>query len=394
MIDFSPRVARVSASMTLKINAEAAALQAGGTNVARLGAGEPDFDTPENIKRAARQAIDDGFTHYTAIDGYTGLKEAVQAKFRRENRLDYGLENIMVTCGAKQGLYNICQTLIRPGDEAVIPQPYWVSYPAMVIMAEGEPVFARCPMEAGFRLTPGALDDAISNKTRLVFLNSPHNPTGRVYTADEFADIGEVLRRYPDLFIVCDEIYEHLRWGKAPYVNFLNVNPDLRDRCLVVNGVSKAYAMTGWRVGYLAGPADIVQAMNKLQGQSTAGTSSISQRAACEALNGDQSVVDKMVEGFRERHQRILPEVQDLPGVQCEPAEGTFYLFPDFSEVIARRDDIADDIYLADRLLHEASVALVPGSAFGAPGHLRLSFSNDLETCLEGVRRIKQFLGR
>ncbi|WP_148861326.1 pyridoxal phosphate-dependent aminotransferase [Marinobacter fonticola] len=392
MSDYAQRIARVSPSMTLQINAEAAAMQDGGEDVARLGAGEPDFDTPEPIKAAAKRAIDEGFTHYTAAAGTQSLKRAVCDKFRRENNLTYAPENIMVTCGAKQSLYNLCQTLLQPGDEAIVPQPYWVSYPAQVTMAEGEPVFVQCDPDEGFTLKPTALEAAISERTRLVFLNSPNNPTGRIYDRAELAAIGEVLRKYPGILIVCDEIYEHLRWVDGPYQNFLNVNPDLKNRCVVVNGVSKAYAMTGWRVGYMAGPKDLIETMDKLQGQSTAGTCSISQHAAEQALRGDQGIVTEMTQAFRRRHDRILPEVKALPNVSCQPAEGAFYLLPDFRTIIAERDDIEDDIQLAHRLLQEAKVALVPGSAFGAPGHLRLSFAADLDTNLEGIRRIEQFL--
>lgn len=392
MSNYSQRIARVSPSMTLQINAEAAAMQEGGEDVARLGAGEPDFDTPEPIKDAARRAIDRGFTNYTAAAGTRSLKEAVCDKFQRENNLAFSPENIMVTCGAKQSLYNLCQTLLETGDEAVVPQPYWVSYPAQVTMAEAEPVFAQCDPDEGFTLRSRALEAAISERTRVVFLNSPNNPTGRIYDREELAAIGEVLRKHPDITIVCDEIYEHLRWVDGPYHNFLNVNPDLKDRCVVVNGVSKAYAMTGWRVGYMAGPKDLIETLDKLQGQSTAGTCSISQHAAEQALRGDQQVVTDMVQAFHERHDRILPEVKALPNVNCQPADGTFYLLPDFREVIAEHDDIENDVQLADKLLHEANVALVPGQAFGAEGHLRLSFAADLDTNLEGIRRIGEFL--
>lgn len=392
MSNYSQRIARVSPSMTLQINAEAAAMQEGGEDVARLGAGEPDFDTPEPIKDAARRAIDRGFTNYTAAAGTQSLKEAICDKFQRENDLVFSPENIMVTCGAKQSLYNLCQTLLETGDEAVVPQPYWVSYPAQVTMAEAEPVFAQCDPDEGFTLRSSALEAAISERTRVVFLNSPNNPTGRIYDREELAAIGDVLRKHPDITVVCDEIYEHLRWVDGPYHNFLNVNPDLKDRCVVVNGVSKAYAMTGWRVGYMAGPKDLIETMDKLQGQSTAGTCSISQHAAEQALRGDQQVVTDMAQAFRERHDRILPEVKALPNVSCQPADGTFYLLPDFREVIAERDDIENDVQLADKLLHEAKVALVPGRAFGAEGHLRLSFAADLDTNLAGIRRIGEFL--
>ncbi len=393
MFEPAPRVQCVDPSLTLQINAEAVAMERCGEAVANLGMGEPDFDTPPFVKAAAHAAIDDGYTGYTAVDGYPALKRAVCAKLWRDNALRFEPEQVMITCGAKQALYDVCQTVLRPGDEAVIPCPYWVTYPAQVKLAEATPRFVAMERRDGrFTLDPAALEASLNASTRLVFLNSPHNPTGRVFDRDELGAVAEVLRGYPDVQIVSDDIYEHIRWTGTPYYTLLNVAPDLAGRYFVVNGVSKAYAMTGWRVGYVAGPEDALAAMRKVQGQSTAGTSSISQHAAAAALTGDQACVSEMVAAFKRRHDRIVPALDDLPGVHCPPSDGTFYAFPDFTEAIERCEGVDDDMAFAERLLREAEVAIVPGSGFGAPGHMRISFAAAMETIEEALARLRRFL--
>ncbi|MCC4309827.1 pyridoxal phosphate-dependent aminotransferase [Alcanivorax marinus] len=390
---FSHRVESIQPSLTLKINAEAAALQQGGERVARLGAGEPDFDTPAPIKEAAHSAIDRGFTHYTAVDGTDDLKAAVREKFRRDNDLDFAQDQVMVTCGAKQALYDLCQTLLGPGDEAVVPRPYWVTYPAQVTLAGAQPVYWDLCAEDDYLPDPDRLASAFTHRTRVVFLNSPNNPTGRVYDEDRLRRLAEVFRRHPQVWVICDDIYEHLNWSGRPFRTLLNVAPDLADRCFVVNGVSKAYAMTGWRVGFLGGPAPALERLKKVQGQSTAGTASISQHAALAALTGDQTPVREMVAEYRRRHDRVVPALDALPGVRCAPSDGTFYAFPDVRELIADRDDVDDDYQLAETLLHDAGVAVVPGSGFGAPGRLRVSFAASQDTIDLALERLRRFIG-
>ena len=392
-MSFSHRVENIQPSLTLKINAEAAALQRGGERVARLGAGEPDFDTPAAIKEAAHSAIDRGFTHYTAVDGYPDLKAAVREKFRRDNDLVFGDDQVLVGCGAKQALFDLCQALLGPGDEAVVPRPYWVTYPAQVILAGAEPVYFDLDAEDGYLPDPDRLEASFTARTRLLFLNSPNNPTGRIYDEDRLRRLAAVIRRHPRLWVVSDEIYEHLNWSGRPFRNLLNVAPDLADRYFLVNGVSKAYAMTGWRVGFVAGPADALARLKKVQGQSTAGAATISQHAATEALTGDQTPVRDMVAEYRRRHDRVVPALNALPGVRCVPSDGTFYAFPDAHELIDELDDIDDDYQLAETLLHQAGVAVVPGSGFGAPGRLRVSFAADMETIDTGLERLRRFIG-
>lgn len=389
-MSYAERVERIQPSLTLKINAEAAAMERGDESVARLGAGEPDFDTPDHIKRAAHSAIDEGHTGYTEVDGYPELKEAVRDKFRRDNDLHFETEQILVSCGAKQALYDICQTLLQPGDEAVVPRPYWVTYPAQVMLAGADPVYLDAPAEENYRITPERLKAALHKDTRLLFLNTPNNPTGRIYSEEELNAIAEVLREYPRLWIISDEIYEHLNWTGKPFRNLLNVAPDLADRCFVVNGVSKAYAMTGWRVGFVGGPREAIAEMKKVQGQSTAGTSTISQYAATAALRGDQKKVHEMVREFKRRHDHIVPALNDLPGIECPKSDGTFYAFADARELLERLD-VEDDLQLAETLLHEAGVAVVPGSGFGAPGRLRISFAAGMETIDTALERLRRF---
>jgi len=393
MSDFlSERVKRLQPSPTLAVTQKAAELRAAGQDIIGLGAGEPDFDTPDNIKEAAIQAIRDGATKYTAVDGTPELKQAVIDKFKRDNGLDYELNQILVSTGAKQSLFNLCQAVVNPGDEVIIPAPYWVSYPAMVEIAGGKPVFITADWDQDYKITPQQLEAAITDKTRLVMLNSPSNPTGLAYTRAEFQALAEVLKAHPKLLIATDDMYEHILWADEPFTTLLNVAPELYDRTVVFNGVSKAYAMTGWRIGYAGGPAEIIGAMKKVQGQSTSNPAAVSQAAAQEALNGDQSKVTEMVSAFKERHDRVFELLSAMPGVRVKPSMGTFYSFPDFRGAIEKLADIDDDQALAAYLLKEAGVALVPGSAFGLPGHMRLSFATDMATLEDACRRIHQAL--
>ena len=391
-ITLANRVQRVKPSPTLSITARVAELRAGGRDIIGLGAGEPDFDTPDHIKEAAIQAIRAGFTRYTAVDGTPELKKAIIAKFRRDNGLDYAPEQILVSCGGKQSFFNLCQALLNSGDEVIIPAPYWVSYPDMVRLADGEPVIIRAGADSGFKITPSQLGAAITARTRLVVINSPSNPTGVAYTREELAALGEVLRAHPQVLIATDDMYEHIIWSKEPFSNILNPCPDLYDRTVVLNGVSKVYAMTGWRIGYAGGPATLIRAMKKVQSQSTSNPTSISQVAAQAALEGDQSCIAPMIKAFRERHDFVVEALNRIPGVECLPADGTFYCFPQVSSVIDRLDNISDDIELSEYLLDAAGVALVPGSAFGAPGYVRLSFATGLDVLQDALARLTRAL--
>ncbi len=393
-IPLSARVGRIQPSPTLAITARAAALRAAGQDVIGLGAGEPDFDTPDHIKEAAIAAIRDGQTKYTPVDGTPALKQAVIDKFARDNDLSYVPDQILVSCGGKQSFFNLAQAVLDPGDEVVIPAPYWVSYPDMVRLAGGEPVIVPTDAAQRFKLAPDQLAQALGPRTRLVVINSPSNPTGMAYDRDELAALGEVLRAHPRVLVATDDMYEHIRWSDEPFVNILNACPDLYDRTLVLNGVSKAYAMTGWRIGYAGGPAEIIAAMKKIQSQSTSNPASISQAAAVAALTGDQGCVARMRSAFQARHDYLVDALNRLPGVTCLPGDGTFYAFPDLRPAIAAIPDVADDLQLAERLIEEAGVAVVPGTAFGAPGHLRLSFATGLDTLKEAVGRIGAFLDR
>ena len=391
-IRLSDRVQAVKPSPTLAITAKAKALKAAGKNVIGLGAGEPDFDTPDHIKAAAIEAIENGFTKYTAVDGTVELKQAIIDKFRHDNQLDYAPEQILVSCGGKQSFYNLAQALLNPGDEVIIPAPYWVSYPDMVLLAGGRPVIVSAGMDQHFKITPEQLDAAITPQTRLIVINSPSNPTGVIYSRGELAALGEVLRRHPEVLIASDDMYEHILWAQEPFSNIVNACPDLYERTIVLNGVSKAYSMTGWRIGYAGGPAPLIKAMTKIQSQSTSNPTSISQVAATAALTGDQSCITSMVEAFKTRHDYVVGALNDIPGVSCLKSDGAFYAFPSFREAVDTRGNIADDIALADYLLSDAEVALVPGSAFGAAGYMRLSFATGLELLQESLTRIKTTL--
>ncbi len=388
----SHRVEAVKPSPTLAITARAAEMRAAGKDVIGLGAGEPDFDTPDHIKAAAIQAINDGHTKYTPVDGTASLKQAIIEKFKRDNKLDYKPEQILVSCGGKQSFFNLAQALINPGDEVIIPAPYWVSYPDMVLLAEGKPVIVEAGAEQNFKILPAQLEAAITNKTRLFVINSPSNPTGMAYSHDELAALGNVLKKHPQVIIATDDMYEHIRWSDEPFINILNACPELNDRTLVFNGVSKAYSMTGWRIGYAGGPADIIKAMKKVQSQSTSNPTSISQYAAEAALSGSQSCIAEMLVHFKQRHDYVLERLNAMPGITCLPSDGTFYLFPDVSKAIKAIDGINTDSELAEYLIKKASVAIVPGSAFGLDGHARLSIATSMENLTKALDRIEAAL--
>ncbi len=388
-IKLSSRVQAVKPSPTLAITARAAALRAEGKDVIGLGAGEPDFDTPEHIKEAARQALAAGKTKYTPVDGTPGLKQAIIEKFRRDNSFDYTPEQILVSCGGKQSFYNLAQAILDPGDEVIIPAPFWVSYPDMSILAGGVPVLVHAGAEQHFKITPAQLRGALTDKTRLFVINSPSNPTGMAYTGEELAALGEVLRDYPKVAIATDDMYEHIRWNQdEPFVNILNVCPDLANRTLVLNGVSKAYSMTGWRIGYAAGPADIIKAMKKIQSQSTSNPTSISQYAAEAALNGPQECIGEMLVQFKKRHDHVVERLNAMPGIECLPTDGTFYVFPSVKGLIDAIDEVHDDLQLAEHLIVNAGVALVPGTAFGLSGHVRISIATSMENLDNALDRI------
>jgi aspartate aminotransferase len=387
-IKLSARVQRIKPSPTLAVTALANELKAQGKDIIGLGAGEPDFDTPEHIKQAAIKAIQDGFTKYTAVDGTAGLKQAIIGKFRRDNQLEYQPAQILVSCGGKQSFYNLAQALLDAGDEVLIPAPYWVSYPDMVLLADGKPVIMETGIEQKFKITPQQLEESINHNTRLLVLNSPSNPTGMAYSAAELEALGDVLRQHPHVMIATDDMYEHILWTEEPFSNIVTVCPDLYERTIVLNGVSKAYSMTGWRIGYAAGPEWLMKAMKKIQSQSTSNPTSISQVAAQAALEGDQACIGEMLKAFKARHDFLVEALNRIDGITCLPGDGTFYVFPDMSGMIERLDGVNNDIGLAEYLLEHTGVAMVPGSAFGSHGNMRLSFATSMENLQEAVRRL------
>lgn len=392
-VQLSDRVQQIKPSPTLAVTALAASLKAQGRDVIGLGAGEPDFDTPHHIKEAAIAAIHAGQTKYTAVDGTPELKQAVVDKIRRDNGIEYKPEQILVSSGGKQSFYNLAQALLNPGDEVVIPAPYWVSYPDMTLLAGGKPVIVAAGAEQRFKITAAQLEQALTPKTRLVVLNSPSNPTGIAYSADELTALGEVLARHPDVVIATDDMYEHILWTDEPFSNVVNARPDLYDRTVVLNGVSKAYSMTGWRIGYCGGPSELIGAMKNIQSQSTSNPTSISQAAALAALTGDQECVSEMVTQFRERHDYLVEALNGLAGVEALPGDGTFYTFARAEDAIARYG-AEDDVSFCSRLLDDTGVALVPGSAFGAPGYMRLSFATSIDNLKSAIDRLGDALGR
>ena len=391
-IALSHRVKRIKPSPTLAVTARAAKLRAEGQDVVGLGVGEPDFDTPPHIAEAGIAAIKAGFTRYTNADGTPELKDAIIAKFRRDNDLSYTRPQILVSAGAKQTIFNLMMALLDPGDEVVIPAPYWVSYPDMALLADGVPVFVNAGAAQGYKITPAQLEAAITPKTRLFILNSPSNPTGAAYTRRELEALGAVLARHPRVIIGTDDMYEHIWWGPEPFCSLVTACPGLYDRTVTINGVSKSYAMTGWRIGYCGGPAELVTAMATVQGQSTTNPSSISQKAATAALNGSQACVAEMNRAFKQRHDFIVKGLNSLRGVSCLAGFGTFYAFANVKKAMANLG-CADDNAFAERLITEGLVAVVPGSGFGAPGHMRLSFACSIETLEKALGRLRKVLG-
>jgi aspartate aminotransferase len=389
-IKLSHRVQAVKPSPTLAISARAAEMRAAGRDVIGLGVGEPDFNTPDHINEAAIRAIHDGKTRYTAVDGTAELKQAVIDKFKRDNGLEYTAEQILVSCGGKQSFYNMAQALLDPGDEVVIPSPYWVSYPDMSILAGGEPVYIRAGAEQQFKINADQLAGAISDKTRIVVINSPSNPTGMCYSRQELAALGEVLLEHPNIVVATDDMYEHIIWEGSDFCNIVMATPELMERTLVLNGVSKAYAMTGWRIGYAGGPAHIIKAMKKVQSQSTSNPCSISQAAAVAALNGPQECIGEMVEQFKKRHDYVVARLNSMEGIECLGSDGTFYLFPRVQQLIDRLDGVSDDLELGEYLIEKAGVAMVPGSAFGLSGHIRLSIATSMEVLESALERIEK----
>ena len=393
------RLAAIKASPTLAITAKAAKLKSEGKDIIGLGAGEPDFDTPQYIKDAAVAAMNKGLTKYTPAGGTASLKKAIIAKFKRDNGLDYTEKQVLVSCGGKHTSFNLCLALLNPGDEVIIPAPYWVSYPDMAMVAGAKPVIVTAGIEQGFKITPAQLEAAITPKSRLIFINSPSNPSAAVYTLEELKALGEVLRKHPRIVIASDDMYEQIILDGSKFVNILNACPDLYDRTVVENGVSKAYSMTGWRIGYCGGPKELIEAMENMQSHSTSNPTSISQYAAEAGLTGDQSFVAMMVESFKERGVFIADALNAIPGVKCLRPTGAFYVFPDCREAIARlhaagRLKAPTDMALADYLMEQPeAVAPVPGSAFGCEGYLRVSFATSMENLRKAAARMAKAMG-
>jgi len=389
----SQRVNRIKPSATLAIDAKAKKIQAEGGDIINLGVGEPDFDTPEHIKEAGIQAINDGYTKYPPVAGIPLLKKAIVEKYKRDNELNFAPDNIIVSTGAKQAIYNLAQALINPGDEVIIPSPFWVSYPDIINLCEGHTVLVNTTFENNFKITADQLRDAINEKTKLFILNSPSNPTGMSYTKEELQELAEVLLENPHVYIMSDDIYEHIIWSASNYFNILNLCPELMPRTILINGVSKAYAMTGWRIGYAAGPKSIIKAMSKVQSQCTSGANAIAQHAATAALTGDQQCVRDMVKKFKARHDFVLQGLGKIPGIKYQANHGTFYTFPDCTQLINDHKAIDNDIDLAEFLLSKAGIAIVPGSAFGTPGCIRISYATSMEKLEDALKRMKTLLG-
>jgi aspartate aminotransferase len=393
----SQRVQAIKESPTLAITAKAGKYKAEGRPIIGLAAGEPDFDTPQHIKDAAKAAIDAGFTKYTPVSGIPALKQAIVNKFKTENGFDYNTNEVIVGVGGKQTIFNLCLAVLNKGDEVIVPAPYWVSYADIAMVAEAIPVIIDCGIEQGFKLLPAQLEAAITPKTKIVMLNSPSNPTGAVYNLAELQALGEVLLKHPHILVATDDMYEHVNLTGEKFHNILNAAPALKDRCIVLNGVSKAYSMTGWRIGYAAGPAYIIKAMEILQSQSTSNATSISQHAAVAALTGSQECIKPMVTAFKERHKYVVDRFNSMPGLSCLMAGGAFYAFPDARTAIANLHKAgkikdATDMALAEYLLESFDVAVVPGSAFGAEGYFRISFATSMENLRGALDRIEKAL--
>jgi len=396
-LELSQRVQSIKESPTLAVTARAAKLKAEGRDIIGLGAGEPDFDTPQHIKDAAKKAIDQGFTKYTPVAGIPGLKKAIVAKFKNENGFDYNDKEVIVGVGGKQCIFNLALAVLNPGDEVIVPAPYWVSYADIALVAGAKPIIVECGIEQGFKLTPAQLEAAITPKTKLFMINSPSNPTGAVYTLQELAALGEVLKKHPHVLVATDDMYEHVNLTGDKFYNILNATPELKERCIVLNGVSKAYSMTGWRIGYAAGPAKIIKAMEILQSQSTSNPTSISQVAAQAALEGPQECITPMLDAFRERHEYVVNRFNQMKGLKCIKAGGAFYAFPDARTAIANlfaagKIKQANDLALSEYLLEQEGVAVVPGSAFGAEGYFRISFATSMDNLRNALDRIEKAL--
>ncbi len=389
-LTLAERVNRIQASPTLAISARAEELQAAGKKIINLSVGEPDFDTPEHIKQAAIKAMSDGRTKYTAVDGIVQLRKAIVNKFARENNLQYQLNQILVSSGAKHSIYNLLSAILNPGNEVIFAAPYWVSYPDMVLLADGKPVILPTDVEHHFKMSPAQLEAAMTEQTRLIILNSPSNPTGIAYSFDELKKLGEVILRHPNVLVATDDMYEHNQWNHTPFANIVNACPNLYERAIVINGVSKTYAMTGWRIGYAAGPAPLIAAMKKTQSQSTSNPTSIAQYAALAALEGDQHCVTVMTKAYKERHDYVVSQLQTMPGVKCIPSDGTFYTFPCIKELLNKKPTITNDLEFAEYLLNEAEIAIVPGSAFGAPGYIRMCFTTSMENLKMAMERLRK----
>ncbi len=391
------RLARIKPSPTIAVTTKAAELKAAGRDVIGLGAGEPDFDTPPHINEAAAKAMRDGKTKYTAVNGIIELREAICAKFKRENGLDYKPDQITVGCGGKQVLYNAIVATVEAGDEVIIPAPYWVSYPDIVLLCEGTPVFIDCPAESGFKLKPADLERAITPKTKWVILNSPSNPTGAAYTRAELKALTEVLLRHPHVWVMTDDMYEHLVYDDFKFTTPAQIEPGLHSRTLTVNGLSKAYCMTGWRVGYAGGPLELIKAMNKVQSQSSTHTSTISQWAGVAALNGPQDFIPKHNKVFQERRDLVVSMLNQAKGLHCPKPEGAFYVYPSCAGAIGRKTPegkrIATDEDFVTYLLESEGVAVVQGAAFGLAPHFRISYATATEALEEACRRIQRACG-
>ena len=392
-INLSSRVNAIKPSATIAVSTLARELKAAGRDVIGLGAGEPDFATPENIQQAAIEAMQNGMTKYTPADGTLELKKAIVDKFARENDLHYSPANIVVSTGAKQSLINVLTALIDEGDEVVIVAPYWVSYPDMTLLCGGVPVIVKAGIEQNFKLRSEQLREAITPRTKLLMLNSPSNPTGTAYTEQDLQALGEVLLEHPQVMVASDDIYEHIQWSGSSFCNIVNACPELQDRTIVINGVSKAYAMTGWRIGYAASAEPLSAAMRKIQSQTTSNPNSIAQAAAQQALKGPQDAVHMMTAEFKKRHDFVVSSLNQINGMKCLAGDGAFYAFPDCSELIDKLPDVTDDTQLSQYILNEAEVAVVPGSAFGGEGHIRLSFATSMEALTEALARMKKLLG-
>ncbi len=398
MVELSHSIKRIKPSATMAVTQKARELKAAGKDIIGLGAGEPDFDTPENIKKAAIQAINDGDTKYTPVDGTPELKKAIKAKFKRENNLDYELDEISVGTGGKQIIFNAFAVSLNESDEVIIPAPYWVTYPDVVNYFNGKPIFVKCGEESGFKITPQQLENTINQSTKWFILNSPSNPTGSCYTKNELLELANVLKKYPHVNIMTDDLYEHLIYDDNEFHTFASIAPELKERILTLNGVSKAYAMTGWRIGYAGGNASLIKAMGKLQSQSTSNPTSISQAAAVEALNGDNSFIAERAKVFKGRRDFLINEFTSMNGITCRVPEGAFYVFPSCKGVIGKVDEsnnkITNDEEFTTSLLEHAGVAVVQGSAFGLEGYFRISYATSDENLKNACVRMRDFLNK